>query len=541
MTGRGSLVPIITVACITVGVFTERGTARGDGARPVPTRPIVHTVTLGGNLTAIAADGRTGRVFVIDRGLDLGRVYSRSGRMFTLDARVGTLLSTVAVGLAPLAVAVDEGTGRVFVVNGGAADAHAAGSVSTLDAANGTLLHTTAIGMSPTAIVIDKTTGRVLVTGVMGSGHDAAVTLLDGRSGARVCIVIVRAGVQPLGLAAVEGQAVVVTSDDHAAIIDEASGRLLHTAPLGQGAGPVALDARTRRAFVVNQDSNTVGVLDLDTGSVHTVSVGVAPSAVAVDATTGRAFVVNTGDNTVSVLDAREGAVLRSVVAFPGPSPSLPQLIALDAHAGRVVVASPVAVSVLDARDGAILRTIPLTFNVTALSVDGATGHAFATIGLGPTYGLVSVLALQGGARPAAAPTAPPSEMRLRAVLRAFFDAYNNHDVAGVLALLGHGFQYGDCDDARRIVYDFHSKAEVATWLRARFADHDRFTQVDLGSPDHALTSPPVVNPGYIRTNDTLRAQGRVHVAGAKVILTPAGDRISTMALTSAELCAASS
>jgi len=79
--------------------------------------------------------------------------------------------------------------------------------------------------------------------------------------------------------------------------------------------------------------------------------------------------------------------------------------------------------------------------------------------------------------------------------------------------------------------------SSTTTWLRARFAERDRFTQVDLGSPDHVLSSPPVANPGFIRTNDTLRAQGRVRVGGAKVILTQAGDRISTMALTSSELC----
>jgi len=527
MTGRRRLVHIITVACVTTGVFADR--AARVSARAAPASPIVHTVRVGGNLTAIAADGRTGRVFVLDRGLVYG-----SGRVRVLDARVGTLLSTVAVSPAPLAMAVDEGTGRAFVVTGDAAGPHAAGSVLTLDAAQGTLLHTTAVGLSLTAIAVDEMTGRVLVTGATGAGHDAAVTLLDGRNGARVRTVSVRGQGRPLRLAAQGGRAVVITSDDQASLIDEASGRILHTTRLGQGAGPVALDARTHRAFVVNQDSNTVGVLDLDTGGVHTVAVGVAPSAVAVDETTRRAFVVNTGDNTVSVLDARDGAALRSVVAFPGPSPYLPQFIALNTHAGRVVVASPVAVSVLDARDGAALRTIPLTFNVTAVAVDGTTGHAFATTGRGS--GLVSVLAIQGGARHAVVP-AGPSETRLRTVLRAYFDAYNNHDVAGVLALLGDGFQYGDCDDARRIVYDFRTKREVATWLRARFAERDRFTQVDLGSPDHALNSPPVANPGFIRTNDTLRAQGRVRVGGAKVILTQVGDRISTMALTSSELC----
>lgn len=529
MTGRGRLVHIIIVAYITTAVFADM--AARPPTQAVSAKPIVRTISVGVNLSAIAVDGTTGRVFVVDRGLGPG-----SGRVSVLDANAGTILRTVVVGPAPTAVAVDEGTGRAFVVNSGAGP-HAAGSVSTLDAASGTLLRTTAVGTSPNAVAVDETTGRVFVTVAAGSGHGAAVAFVDARNGALLRTIIVSGQARPVRLDAQGRRAVVVTSDDRASIIDETSGCVLRAARLGRGAGPVALDARTHRAFVVNQDSNTVSVLDLDSGGARTVSVGVAPSAVAVDETTGRAFVVNTGDNTVAVLDSRTGSVLRSVAAFPGPSAYLPRLIALDARGGRVVVASAVAVSVLDAHDGAALRTIPATFNITAVAIDGITGFAFAAIGLG--RGLVSMLDIHGGVRHAAVP-AGPSEARLRAVLQAYFDAYNNHDIAGVLAILGDRFQYGDCDEARHIARSFHSKVEVATWLRARFAEHDRFTQVDLGSPDHALNSPPAANPGFIRTNDTLRAQGRILVAGAKVILTQAGDRISTMALTSDVLCASS-
>lgn len=69
---------------------------------------------------ALAVDAVRARVYVTRWGpLDrVGRPLG-NGRLAILDARTGRLLQTLAVGIAPLAVAVEAGSGRVVVVNGG--------------------------------------------------------------------------------------------------------------------------------------------------------------------------------------------------------------------------------------------------------------------------------------------------------------------------------------------------------------------------------------------------------------------------------------
>lgn len=78
--------------------------------------------------TALAVDERLGRVFVacLDHdnvhGLGIG-----AGAVSVLDATSGALLTTLPVGIGPLAVAVDDSTQRVFVLN-------TEGTVSVFDA-----------------------------------------------------------------------------------------------------------------------------------------------------------------------------------------------------------------------------------------------------------------------------------------------------------------------------------------------------------------------------------------------------------------------
>jgi YVTN family beta-propeller protein len=92
-----------------------------------------------------------------------------------LDARSGAVLGQVAVGGSPLDdvgfvnamnVAVDARRGRVFVINEtptASLNSSAHGSVSVLDARSGHLLHTVPVGRHPIALAVDETTARLFV------------------------------------------------------------------------------------------------------------------------------------------------------------------------------------------------------------------------------------------------------------------------------------------------------------------------------------------------------------------------------------------
>jgi YVTN family beta-propeller protein len=85
---------------------------------------MLRTVAVGKNPRAIAIDKRHGRVFVLTAGdADPVRacIPTEHGAVSVLDARTGRVLRTIPIGVAPRAIAVDERTGRAFVLNAGGA------------------------------------------------------------------------------------------------------------------------------------------------------------------------------------------------------------------------------------------------------------------------------------------------------------------------------------------------------------------------------------------------------------------------------------
>ena len=87
-------------------------------------RRMLRTVAVGKDPRAIAIDKRHGRVFVVTAG-DAdpvrGCIPTEHGAVSVLDARTGRVLRIIPIGVAPTAIAVDERTGRAFVLNAGGA------------------------------------------------------------------------------------------------------------------------------------------------------------------------------------------------------------------------------------------------------------------------------------------------------------------------------------------------------------------------------------------------------------------------------------
>src|ERR671936_46525 len=145
---------------------------------------MVRTIAVGRNPLAVAVDERIGRAFVLNNA---------GNSVSMLDTATGTLLRTVAVGRDPLALAVDERTGHVFVAKNelGLQDQlslalnccpRGKGSVTVLDARSGAIQRTVHVGLSPLAIGVDQRTGRAFVI----NQNSESVSVLDTRSGALV-------------------------------------------------------------------------------------------------------------------------------------------------------------------------------------------------------------------------------------------------------------------------------------------------------------------------------------------------------------------
>ena len=123
----------------------------------------LRTVAVGPRPSAIAVDERMGRVYVVNNG---------DNSLSILDAHSGTPLQRVAVGQNPDAVAVDERRGLVYVAGWGATDAAGnpmgPGSVDMLDARTGQLARSIAVGVAPSAVAVDERTGDAFVVNAGG-------------------------------------------------------------------------------------------------------------------------------------------------------------------------------------------------------------------------------------------------------------------------------------------------------------------------------------------------------------------------------------
>ena len=146
---------------------------------------VLRTVWVGRDPATVVVDASTSRVFVVHgRGGSKGlRADSGAGGTDVLDARSGRVLHMLAVGALPVddvgtalyphMVALDEQRGHLFVINRTLRDRAGqptAGSVSVFDAVSGRVLHTIAVGWAPMALAVDETTARLFVVNKDGGG-----------------------------------------------------------------------------------------------------------------------------------------------------------------------------------------------------------------------------------------------------------------------------------------------------------------------------------------------------------------------------------
>jgi YVTN family beta-propeller protein len=134
---------------------------------------LLRTITIGDQPTALAVDERRGRAYVVD---------ADAGTLSLLDATGGTLLRTVRVdptpSLAyplPCALAVDEARDRVYLSTWGPlVPAHneltlrGMGTLYVLDARTGTVLRRIAVGVAPVAVAVEEVSGRIVVVNYGG-------------------------------------------------------------------------------------------------------------------------------------------------------------------------------------------------------------------------------------------------------------------------------------------------------------------------------------------------------------------------------------
>jgi limonene-1,2-epoxide hydrolase len=84
-----------------------------------------------------------------------------------------------------------------------------------------------------------------------------------------------------------------------------------------------------------------------------------------------------------------------------------------------------------------------------------------------------------------------------------FIQAYDRADLEAVIALMQDDVAYSDCDYANHTYIAVKGKTAVRDWLRARFADHDRWELGDV-TLNNAVLAVALSN----RSSDSLQAVG---------------------------------
>jgi DNA-binding beta-propeller fold protein YncE len=128
---------------------------------------LLRTVTIGVAPIALAVDEQTGRLFVANAGsMDLQGDYLGGGGISILDSRTAAVLRTVPAAQSPRALAVDAQSGQLFVATCGSPTTP--GSLLVLDARSGALRRTLPLGVCPTALAVDQQRGRLVVADAGG-------------------------------------------------------------------------------------------------------------------------------------------------------------------------------------------------------------------------------------------------------------------------------------------------------------------------------------------------------------------------------------
>jgi len=319
------------VGLAAIGVVTYLLTRSEPEPEPKPTaaRPPVSveaaTVPVGPWPAGIAIEPGTGLVYVTCRD---GWIVS------VIDPEVRAVVQELGTGQDPIGVAADPDNGLVYTANQGN------GTVAAIDIASGGTFAQGDVGAAPFGLAVEPSTHFVWTT--LEDGRLAVV-----RAAAAGVEATIAVGPAPRGIAwnPVDGRFYAANQGDGTvSVVDPSARTVVGTIEVGPNPAGVAVDPRSGRVLVTNQLGDSVSIIDTD-GGVGSVAVGINPVAVAVDPEADAAYVVNS-DATISVIDLALDVVVDTI-----PVGGTPTAIAVEPGTGVVYVtnAADSTVSVLEA------------------------------------------------------------------------------------------------------------------------------------------------------------------------------------------------
>lgn len=296
-------------------------------------------------------------------------VFSKkSGKIYLLDTAHGSIVAldssgkslSIRVGDEPIAVAINQQTSRIYVVNA------ASRSVSVVDPQDDRVIASVPTAARPYAIAVDEGSNKVYVSNTFSN----MLTVIDGKTNE---VANLRTGSADAILVDSSRRRVYLLGYETDAIteLDPATGAM---SKLPAGAMHLWGMARAgHHLYVSHVQDASIGAIDLAANTVQNIATGAMPGAIAVDQKTDTLYVANYADGTVSILAKNETAATIKVSTWP-------QALTLDAGAGRLYVSSPQrnSVALIDTKDGHVVRTFHGLDHPYAVAFSPVTHQAYA-------------------------------------------------------------------------------------------------------------------------------------------------------------------
>jgi YVTN family beta-propeller protein len=215
-----------------------------------------------------------------------------------IDTERGIVMSTIQVGLRPVAVVFTPDGTQAYVAN------QADETVSVIDTATDQVVSTISVNSDPAIIVFTPDGAQAYVV----NGNSSTVFVINRGTGQVIAIPV---GEFSNDIAITpDGTKAYVTNGDvnTVSVIDTAVNQVITTISVGKLPAKVSITLDGTKAYVANQADNTVSVIDTDNNQViANISVGIAPTDIAMNPNGTQAYVVNSGignlDSSISIID----------------------------------------------------------------------------------------------------------------------------------------------------------------------------------------------------------------------------------------------
>jgi len=308
---------------------------------------------------AVVLNSRTGKVYAVDSAQNAVVVFDSAKRVSL----------RVAVGVAPVAMAVNEATNRVYVANAGGE------TVSVIHGESNAVTASVKVGPRPYALAANPATNKIYVSMAFGD----TITVIDGSTNSTIAAKVENA--DAIAVDAKLNKVYLLGYEDTNLTIVDSTAKVVDKVAAGIHLWGMAVNEGTHTLYATRLGNAELVAFDELSGGIKTVPVGAIPCAVAVNPATNMVYVANHGDDLVTVVDGAKNTAVATLHVGKQP-----QGIAVDPVKNLVYVANKHgdSVSVIDGGQNRVVKTLQTGKNPYALAVDPTSGLVYVALE-GPT------------------------------------------------------------------------------------------------------------------------------------------------------------